>query len=193
MTAATRNRTPAETSDSIADLLARANNGDPVAWGEILRRYGTLVSTTVRSFRLQDADVRDAVQTTWLRLVERIDRVRDPDRLGGWLATTMRRECLSVLRRRSRLVSADALDTVADDGEAPDDALLRDERDHALWRAFRTLDARCQELLRMLMADPPPRYRDVAAALGVTVGYIGPTRMRCLKRLRQALGPAVTG
>jgi RNA polymerase sigma factor (sigma-70 family) len=176
----------------IADLFERARTGEKSAWVGLTDRYTNLLWSVARAMRLSDEDAADAVQTTWLRLVERIDSVRDPDRLGGWLATTMRRECLALLRRRARLVSVVALDNVADDHEPLDDALLRDERDHALWRAFRTLDARCQELLRMLMADPPPRYRDVAAALGVTVGYIGPTRMRCLNRLRLALDAAIT-
>jgi RNA polymerase sigma factor (sigma-70 family) len=177
----------------ITDLFERVRSGEKAAWMELTDRYTNLLWSVARAMRLSDEDAADAVQTTWLRLVERIDSVRDPDRLAGWLATTMRRECLALLRRRGRQVSADALENVADDQEPLDDAMLRDERDHALWRAFRTLDARCQELLRMLMADPPPRYRDVAMALGVTVGYIGPTRMRCLKRLRLALGPAATG
>jgi RNA polymerase sigma factor (sigma-70 family) len=173
-----------------ADLFERARSGEKSAWVGLTDRYTNLLWSVARAMRLSDEDAADAVQTTWLRLVERIDSVRDPERLGGWLATTMRRESLAVLRRRARQVSVDALDNVADDREPLDDAMLRDERDQALWRAFRTLDARCQELLRLLMADPPPRYRDVAATLGVTVGYIGPTRMRCLKRLRLALDSA---
>ncbi|MGB6162447.1 MAG: sigma-70 family RNA polymerase sigma factor, partial [Pseudonocardiaceae bacterium] len=79
---------------SVADLLLGISDRDPAAWEEIVRRYGKFVSVTVRSFRLQDADALDAVQMTWLRLAENAHRVQLPERLGGWLATTARRECL---------------------------------------------------------------------------------------------------
>src|SRR5918992_2735990 len=86
-------------TNSMTDLLLSIRDGDPAAWDEILRRYGKLVSTTVRSFRLQEADALDAVQMTWLRLAENAHRVRFPERLGGWLATTARRECLHIVRQ----------------------------------------------------------------------------------------------
>ncbi|HEY6592599.1 MAG TPA: sigma-70 family RNA polymerase sigma factor [Asanoa sp.] len=170
----------------IVELFDRVRAGETTAWIELTDRYTNLLWSVARALRLPEDDAADAIQTTWLRLVERLETVRDPRRLGGWLSTTMRRESLSLLRRRSRHVDTDALDNVADDAEPLDAALLRNERDSALWRAFRRLDQRCQQLLRMLMADPPPRYRDVAGALGVPIGYIGPTRMRCLQKLRDA-------
>jgi DNA-directed RNA polymerase specialized sigma24 family protein len=89
----------ADATDSEADLLRRIGAGDELAWHEVVRRYGKLVSATVRSFRLQEADARDAVQMTWLRLAENADRVQSPGRLGGWLVTTARRECLHILRQ----------------------------------------------------------------------------------------------
>ena len=92
----------ADATSNIADLLPRVGDGDSAAWEEILRRYGMLVSATVRSFRMQDADTLDAVQTTWLRLAENAHTVQHPARLGGWLATTARRECLRILRHISR-------------------------------------------------------------------------------------------
>ena len=91
-----RRRTPSSTD--IGELLARAARRDPLAWEEILRRYSGLVWARVRSCRLQDADVVDAVQMTWLRLAENCDRIEHPDRLGGWLTTTAYRECLRILR-----------------------------------------------------------------------------------------------
>src|ERR671917_1082941 len=86
-------------TNSMTDLLLSIRDGDPAAWDEILRRYGKLVSTIVQSFRLQEADALDAMQMTWLRLAENADRVQFPERLGGWLATTARRECLRILRQ----------------------------------------------------------------------------------------------
>ncbi len=79
---------------------ARASEGDMATWEELVRRYNRLVRSTVASFRLQGADAEDAVQNTWLRVVERMDTIRDPERLGGWLATTASRECLALIRRR---------------------------------------------------------------------------------------------
>src|SRR5918998_1214990 len=99
MTTTTISYAPADATESVADLLREISNGNPAAWDEILHRYGKLVSTTVRSFRLQEADARDAIQMTWLRLAENTDRVQYSQRLGGWLTTTARRECLQILRQ----------------------------------------------------------------------------------------------
>jgi len=176
------------------DLVARVRSGDQEAWIALTDAYTGMLWSVARSMRLSHADAADAVQTTWLRLVERLDSVREPERLGTWLATTMRRECLAMLRRsaRTRPASMDGWENLSDPGGALDEALLREERDAAVWRAFRTLSPRCQQLLRVLMADPPPRYAEVAAALDIPVGTIGPTRQRCLSALRKVL-PAEAG
>jgi len=172
-----------------AGLVARVRGGDQEAWTVLTDAYTGMLWSVARGMRLSDADAADAVQTTWLRLVERLDSVREPERLGTWLATTMRRECLAVLRRaaRTRPSSLDGWENISDTGAALGEALLREERDAAVWRAFRTLTPRCQQLLRILMADPPPRYAEVAAALEIPVGTIGPTRQRCLNALRKVL------
>jgi RNA polymerase sigma factor (sigma-70 family) len=170
------------------DLVERVRDGDDKAWVALTDRYVSLLWSVARSMRLADADAADAVQTTWLRLVEALDGLRDPARVGSWLATTMRRECLAVLRRRARVVvAADGWDQLAGDTAALDEALLRRERDAALWRAFRRLGPRCQSLLRMLMADPAPSYAEVSAALDMPMGGIGPTRRRCLDSLRKIM------
>jgi RNA polymerase sigma factor (sigma-70 family) len=142
------------------------------------------------SFRLGVADAADAVQNTWLKLVERLDHIAEPDRLGSWLATTARRECLQLLRRTSRERPAATATWLAGlpDGTAPvDTGILLEERDAALWNAVGFLPERCQQLLRVLMAAPPPTYRDVAAALDMPMGTIGPSRQRCLEQLRKVL------
>ncbi|MGH3907843.1 MAG: RNA polymerase sigma factor [Pseudonocardiaceae bacterium] len=100
-------------SGTVADLLLRARRGDSAAWEEIVRRYSSVVFATVRSFRLQDADVLDAVQMTWLRLAENSHRVQFPERLAGWLATTARRECMHILRQQAKHAPAKA-ETVAE-------------------------------------------------------------------------------
>ena len=170
---------------SNGDLLKAAAAGDQGAWDALVQRHTSLLWSIARSYQLSPADAADVVQTTWLRLVEHMDRIADPERLPGWLATTARRECIHLVRRSDRRAEASAeLPDLQDDGPAADAALLRDERDAELWRALARLDEFCQRLLRILMAEPPPAYVDVAAALGMKVGSIGPTRARCLAKLR---------
>lgn len=173
---------------SVAELLRRADGGDRAAWDLIVDRYTDLLWSVARSYRLDTVDAADVVQTTWLRLVENLGRIQDPERLPGWLATTARRECLRLLKRSQRELVG-ALDDTADDlpdTAAPelDDRLLRDERDAALWRCFLRLTPRCQQLLRVLTATDAPAYAQVAEALDMPIGSIGPTRMRCLHKLR---------
>jgi RNA polymerase sigma factor (sigma-70 family) len=179
-----------DTFSATAVLLAQAAGGDQRAWDALVAQHGRLLWAVARSYRLDQADAADVVQTAWLRLVEHLDRIEDPSRLVGWLVTTTRRECLRVLRRsgRERLVSADewAAD-VADDALLPLDAgLISDERNAELWGAFSRLPERCQRLLRIAVAMPKS-YDEVSAALDMPVGSIGPTRARCLTRLRVLL------
>jgi RNA polymerase sigma factor (sigma-70 family) len=175
-------------ADSPADLLARAGRGDQAAWDALVDRYTNLLWSVGRAHRLDTADAGDVVQTVWLRLVEHLDRIEDPDRLPGWLVTTARRECLRLLRHRGREVLGGpddaAFDVVDELLPALDAALLEQERDVVLWQCFGQLSERCQRLLRVLMAAEPPSYAEVSAALGTPIGAIGPTRMRCLDRLR---------
>jgi RNA polymerase sigma factor (sigma-70 family) len=119
--------------------------------------------------------------------VEHIDRLHDPARVGAWLATTARRECLRVLRHGARIVP---LGDVVDEhpSDAPDHGalLMEQERDTALWEAFESLRPSDRALLRMLIAYPKPSYEEISAALDMPVGSIGPTYARALKRLRLA-------
>ena len=180
----------------ISQLLSAASAGDQVAWNEIVARFQGLVWATARAHRLSQADAADVAQTTWLRLVEHLDRIRDPERLGAWLATTARRECLRHIRMQARELPSDDTDVFeSPGGDAPELALLTAERDSALWRAFTRLGDRCQALLRLLVSSDEPSYEEIGAALGMPVGAIGPTRMRCLEKLRSLVGhdPAVQG
>jgi RNA polymerase sigma factor (sigma-70 family) len=167
------------------ELVAAAAAGDPKAWDALVERYTALLWSITRSHRLTAADAADVVQTTWLRLVEHLSRITDPERLPGWLATTARREAQRVARRGDWPRPGDDFALLADDGPSPGERLLRDERDAALWSALALLDEACQRLLRVLIADPAPLYADVAVALGMKVGSIGPTRQRCLAKLRR--------
>jgi len=171
----------------VRSVLASAAAGDQAAWDILVDRYSSLLWSVARGFRLGSADAGDAVQLTWLKLVENLDRIQDPDRLAGWLATTVRRECLQLIRRNSRTrpMPDTGLPEVADTAPPVDDRLLRRERDTELWRTFAQLSESCQRLLRVLTAVPAPAYLEVAAALEMPIGSIGPTRQRCLSRLRQ--------
>lgn len=172
-----------------AELVARARQGDHRAWGEIVDRHGGTVWAVARAYGLDAQAAADVSQVTWLRLVEHLGSLRNPERLGGWLATTARREAFRVLKSRGREVSVDesALESDADHEPVPEARLLTAERDAELWRAFASLPDRCQHLLRLLTADPPLSYAEVAAALGRPIGSIGPTRQRCLDCLRRAM------
>jgi len=171
--------------EMVSRLVRRAAEGEQRAWNELVEQFSGLVWGTARAHRLSDADAAEVSQTTWLRLIENIDRLHDPARVGAWLATTARRESIQQLHRTSRvIVGADELPSQVSDEPAPGAALLTDERDIALWSALARLPVRDRRLLRMLMADPRPSYTEISAALGMPIGSIGPTRARALDRLR---------
>ncbi|MGH3972132.1 MAG: RNA polymerase sigma factor [Pseudonocardiaceae bacterium] len=196
MTVTTRSCTSVDAPGGVADLLSRASDGDPVAWEELLRRYGELVSMTVRSFQLQDADALDAVQMTWLRLAENVHRVQFPDRLGGWLATTARRECLRILRRAHSAPNLchPAPDTVADHAMGPEQRVIDADARQTLWKIVAELSPRHRGVLRALFTDHPLPYAEFARAADIPPGGIGPTRARALRQLEirlnhHGLGP----
>ncbi|MGH3973348.1 MAG: RNA polymerase sigma factor [Pseudonocardiaceae bacterium] len=176
-------------TDSVADLLLGIRDGDSAAWSEILRRYGKLVANTVRSFRLQEADALDAVQMTWLRLAENAHRVQVPERLGGWLATTARRECLRILRQAkpARNLVDVAPETVADPSVGPEQRVVDADTARTLRMLVAELSPRRRTLLRALFSDNPRSYAEVARAAGIPPGGIGPTRARALQQLRDKL------
>ena len=170
---------------NLAELVRAAAAGDQHAWNAIVERFSSLVWATARAHRLSHDDASDVAQTTWLRLVEHLDRIREPERLGAWLATTARHESLRVIRRGRREDPTDDVDLFeAPSDESVDRLLVDPQRDAALWRAFAALSERCKALLRMLVSDEEPSYEEIGAALGMPIGAIGPTRMRCLERLR---------
>lgn len=172
---------------NVSEQVAAAARGDRAAWNGLVERYNRLVWATARGHRLSDADAADVVQTTWLRLVENLDRIQDAERVGAWLATTARRESLRIIAASQRTVLTDAPAELADDAARPERALLNQERDALLHRAMTGISDSCRTLLRVLAAEPPPSYDEVSAALDMPVGSIGPTRGRCLKRLREQL------
>jgi len=174
----------------IAVLVSAAAEGDQSAWNEIVDRYTPLVVSVIYKHRLRPADAADVNQTLWLRLVEQIGRLREPEALPGWIMTTTRNECLRVLRVQQRthlydpLSESDALESEQMDADVEAD-LLAVERRQALRDGFAELTDQCKRLLTKLMTDPPPSYQVVSEELAMPVGSIGPTRIRCLEKLRK--------
>jgi RNA polymerase sigma factor (sigma-70 family) len=182
-----------------AALLRLASEGDQAAWNAIVAEYTGLLRSVVRGFRLAEAEAADAVQTTWLRLVEHLGALRDPACLPGWLRTTASRVCLETIRSGSREFPADCWGgsgdsdrtgyrpEVAADEDGPEDEVVRAEHRRLLRNAVAGLAQRDQALLRLLTCAEPPSYREIGDLLGMPVGSIGPTRARILGRLRAAL------
>ena len=154
-----------------------------------MERYAPLIWSICRRHRLSDADAEDVGQSVWLHLVDQLHRIRDPAALPGWLATVTRRECLRILRAaRGPLVAGYGLDAeILPDEQArtAEQELLLAERHAAVREAFVHLPPCDQRLLALLIEDPPMSYAEISARLGIPVGSIGPTRRRCLDKLRR--------
>jgi RNA polymerase sigma factor (sigma-70 family) len=174
-----------------AELVRAAAGGDARAWDELVRRYTGLLWSICRDHRLTSADAADVVQLTWLRLLERLESIHDPARVGGWLATTCRHECLAVIRRARRTSPSSETVELRISPAGPADAdVLRSDRDAAVWDAFTRLGERCRNVLAVLVAqaeDGPPSYTLAAERLQMPIGSLGPTRARCLAQLRELL------
>jgi RNA polymerase sigma factor (sigma-70 family) len=183
-----------EQRNVMAALVRGAAAGDEHCWSQLVDRFSRLVWSIARSFGLGDADAADVSQTAWLRLAEHLDRIDHPERVGAWLATTTRRECMRVKRISTRSVPTEDLDLVDREvhrSESADADVLARVRDRSLWRAFSGLPERQRTLLLLLVADPPLSYREIADTLDMPIGSIGPTRARtllCLRRRVEAAG-----
>lgn len=167
--------------------VRRAAEGDQEAWQQIVEQYSALVWSVARRHRLGEAATADAVQTTWLALVEHLSSIRDPCALPGWLATTARHASLQVLRQATRLTPLDEREDLVGTAETPEVTVLRHERVAMVRTAMGRLSERDQDLLTVLVADPPVAYTEISRRLDMPVGSIGPTRMRALARLRARL------
>ncbi|WP_424852746.1 RNA polymerase sigma factor [Streptomyces sp. SAI-170] len=177
----------------VGALVQSAVEGDTAAWKALVEGLSPLVWSVVRAHRLSDADAHEVYQTVWFRFAQHLGRLREPDKAGSWLASTARHESLKVIKSLKRLTPTDdpqLLDRVSED-RTPEQSVLdseeaaaETERIRCMWQEFEALGDRCRQLLRVLMASPPPTYQEVSAALGIAVGSIGPLRQRCLRRLR---------
>jgi len=179
-------RDPARTA---GDSCLRDGDGDERAWELLVRRYQPYLLRLAASYRIHD-DAHDAVQTTFLRLLEHGGEIRKPEAVKSWLATVLRRECLAAVRRRRREqpseVELDGLLPASHDPD-PDDALLRQEEAGFVQEAMGRLPVRHRELLDLLSDPDTSSYRTVSELLDMPIGSIGPTRQRALSRLHDAL------
>ena len=186
--AAPRRQRPAPLD--VALMVKQAAAGDHRAWERLVEQYARLIWAMTRDFRLAESDASDVAQATWLRLLEHIDRLERPDRVGSWLAATARHECLRAMAARKRTVLVDDELTLHDASACQpqvDERLLADELAVTVRAAIARLPVQWQQLMELLMADPPATYAEISDKLGLPIGSIGPTRGRCLARLRVLL------
>jgi RNA polymerase sigma factor (sigma-70 family) len=176
------------TEETVTALVAAARDGDNAAWGRLMDRYVPLAVSVARRFRLSPDEVKDVTGTVWLRLVEHLDHIREPQALPGWIATTTRNESLRFLRSRNRTLPVDPQNAPELEGEDQVDVdaeLLQAERRQALRDALEELRPQHRELLLLLLADPPLSYDEISEKLDIPKGSIGPTRARALEQLRK--------
>jgi RNA polymerase sigma factor (sigma-70 family) len=193
-------------------LVLACRRGEAMAWDMLVMRYQRLIYTVPRRGGLDQDQAAEVFQRTFARLLEHLDRIEQPGRIRAWLVTTARRETLRLIRQHSKERSLSGADdrrdapgsnaddaygemryeSVADDALLPDEVLERLEQQHLVRMAIEALGERCRRLLLLLFYRPePPPYAEIAAALDMPEGSLGPTRARCLQKVRRLLGDAV--
>jgi len=181
---------PAETTwDRAADCCSRWLDGDTSGLDDLVRLMTPVLWQVVRACSLPEESAEDVVQTTWVAFVRSAGRLRDAQSVGGWLTTTARREAWRVSQARSRttFVEDDTLERVVPPERSAEAEMVTRDESSQLWSAVGALDERCQMLLRVVAFADRPDYAGIARDLGMPVGSIGPTRMRCLGKLRALL------
>ena len=173
------------------EQLATASSLDAVvAVDKLIPELTPLLWHVARAAGLGAEDAEDVVQSSWVSLLSHLDTIREPGAIPAWLVTTTRREAwkIAATRRKTQLADTERLADIPDAQPSPEDRALLDAEQRALWGALRTLSPRCQELLRIVAFVPRPDYDEVAANLAMPRGSVGPTRGRCLEKLRAAMG-----
>jgi RNA polymerase sigma factor (sigma-70 family) len=182
--------------DDVGALVRHAAGGDERAWTLLVRRFEATIHALARRHGLSPADREEVAQRTWLALFRYIDRLGDHPAIAGWILTTARHECLRILRvARRELPSEEPFAGREPASEPVEAGLIEAERRNALRRALSTVPEHERRLMRLLMREPAPSYAEVCAELGIPKGSIGPTRGRCVARLRgdQHLASVVHG
>jgi RNA polymerase sigma factor (sigma-70 family) len=176
-------------NERIADLMCAVKEGNDDALARIVTELSPLLWHVARAAGLGSGDAEDVVQTAWVRLLSHLDSIRTSTALTRWLLVTTRREAWRVRAERRRRLPVDEewFGRLPDPGPGSEEQVIADDQRRALWKAIGQLPRRCQELLRIVAFVPRPDYQAVAAELGVPVGSVGPTRGRCLAKLRALL------
>ncbi len=170
----------------------RANGPERAsAWNELLERYTPKMFGVARSFAVDKATAEDLVQTAWLRFLERSDQLREASAVGPWLCMIVRNEARRLVTRQRTIPVADGWERRPADLGSPVAGLVADEQASAIRSAFTRLGEDCRHLLRLMLVDPPLSYDEIAITLDRPRGSLGPTRRRCLDRLRQLLPPGM--
>ena len=182
-------------ADRITALMSAARQGSDDAVGEMVTEFSPLLWHVARAAGLSTGDAEDVLQTVWTRLLEHLDEIRTPAALGGWLVVTAKREAWRVRAAERRQIPAetDSFAELPDQGPGSEETVILDDQRRTLWAAIRQLSPRCQELLRIIAFVPQADYAAVAAKLGMRIGSIGPTRGRCLAKLRAVLADGLEG
>jgi RNA polymerase sigma factor (sigma-70 family) len=172
-----------------ADLFGQWREGRTRAMDELVRLMSPVLWHVVRAYGLDRALAEDVVQTTWLTLVRRHETIADPKAVSGWLTTCARREAWRVgkLQRRADPTEAEFLEPHLPTQESAEDSAVEVDESSRLWSAVATLDERCRRLLRVVAFEERPDYARIAQDLSMPIGSIGPTRQRCLAKMRVAL------
>jgi RNA polymerase sigma factor (sigma-70 family) len=170
------------------DLCAH-RDGDPGAMARLVRRATPLLWHVARGYRLDTGTAEDVVQNALLALVRHGDSITEPHAVLRWLIVTARRESIRAAQAKDRteLVEDPGVTMVAPESDGPEPRVLADVAQKVLWRNVSQLPVRCQRLLRAIAFAERPDYAALSEALGVPVGSIGPTRGRCLAKLRSLL------
>jgi len=166
-------------------LVVAAIDDDERAWGRLVGEFTPMIRRIARRHRLGPFEQDEVVQRTFLALVRHIGRLRDPLSIAGWIATTARRACVAVIGEVAREIPT--ADLVADASQPADHdhELLQTERRHAVRSAATRMPARQRELVSALTAEPALSQRQLSERLGMPIGSVGPTRQRCLERMRR--------
>jgi RNA polymerase sigma factor (sigma-70 family) len=169
-------------------LVLACRRGEAAAWGLLVNRYQRLIYTIPRRSGLDEDQAAEVFQCTFAKLLVHLDRIERPERIRAWMVTTARRETLRLIRQQSTEQSFSSLEAVPDDAPLPGEALERLEEQHLIRIALAAMDERSRRLLTLLFYRPdPPPYAEIAAALDMPEGSLGPTRARCLQKLRRLL------
>ncbi|MDQ1630085.1 MAG: hypothetical protein QOC80_57 [Frankiaceae bacterium] len=170
------------------ELLQLASSGEALAWKQLITRFEPLVRSVARSFRLNEADVLDVAQLTWIKLFKNLESIRDAERLGAWLAVTASREASQLRKGARHTVELEQVPAqLADHSPGPETEVTQRDTAQIIWAVVDELPARQRLLLQTMFRDDARGYGEIRDTCSMPIGSIGPTRARALEQLRRKL------